>query len=132
MYKMAVVSKFKSHSGAVGYFKKLPFYNKLIEKPKFKRFKNIDRLAELPFYERLSVIKTNQAFRGYEMSYKAEIFERKHLIVQLEASKSTIKDFFSHLLNEKKGFKYQITVKVLLQNTRAMEKLNLLQFISVH
>ena len=129
---MAVFSKIKSHSGAVDYFKKLPFCNKLIKKPNFKRFKNIDRLAELPFYERLSVIKTNQAFRGYEMSYKAEIFERKHLIVQLEASKSSIKDFFSHLLNEKKGFKYQITVKVLLQNTRAMEKLNLLQFISVH
>ena len=49
------------------------------------------------------------------MSYKVEIIERKDPIVQLEASKSSIKDLFSNLLNETKGFKYQITVKVLLK-----------------
>ena len=48
-------------------------------------------LAELPFYEQLSVIKRNQAFRGYAMSYKVEIIERQDPIVQLEASKSSIK-----------------------------------------
>ena len=53
---MAVLSKIKSHSDAVDYFKELPFYNKPIKKPKVKRLKNIDRLAELPFYEQLSVI----------------------------------------------------------------------------
>ena len=50
MYKMALLSKIKPHSDAVDYFKKLPFYNKPIKKPKVKRLKNIDRLAELPFY----------------------------------------------------------------------------------
>ena len=50
------------------------------------------------------------------MSYKVEIVERKDLILQLEASKSSIKDLFSNLLNETKGFKYQITVKILLKN----------------
>ena len=59
IYKMAVLSKIKSHSDAVDYFKEFPFYNKPIKKPKVKRIKNIDRLAELPFYEQLSVIKTN-------------------------------------------------------------------------
>ena len=49
------------------------------------------------------------------MSYKVEIIEKKDPIVQLEASKSSIKDLFSNLLNETKGFKYQITVKVLLK-----------------
>ena len=112
---MAGLSKIKSHSDAVDYFKELPFYNKPIKKPKVKRLKNIDRLAELPFYEQLSVIKTNQAFRGYAMSYKVEIVERKDPIVQWEASKLSIKDFFSILLIETKGFKYQITVKVLLK-----------------
>ena len=111
MYKMAVLSKIKPYSDTVDYFKELPFYNKPIKKPKVKRLKNIDRLAELPFYEQLSVIKTNQAFKGYAMSYKVEIIERKDLIVQLEASKSSIKDLFNDLLNETKGFKYQITVK---------------------
>ena len=47
------------------------------------------------------------------MSYKVEIIEKKDPIVQLEASKLSIKDLLSDLLNETKGFMYQITVKVL-------------------
>ena len=74
---MTVLSKIKSHSDAVDYFKELPFYNKPIEKPKIKRLKNIDQLAELPFFEQLNIIKTNQAFRGHAMSYKVEIIEKK-------------------------------------------------------
>ena len=114
MYRMAVLSKIKPHSDAVDYFKELPFYNKPIKKPKVKRLKNIDRLAELPFYEQLSVIKTDQAFRRYAMSYEVEIIDRKDPIVQLEASKSNIKDLLNDLLNET-AFKYRITVKVLLK-----------------
>ena len=48
MYKMATLSKIKSHSDANNYFKELPFYNKPIERP-IKRLKNIDSLVELPF-----------------------------------------------------------------------------------
>ena len=59
------------------------------------------------------------------MSYKVEIIERKDPINQLEASKSSIKDLFSDLLNETKDFKYQITLKVVSKNTNQMEKLNL-------
>ena len=58
-------------------FKELPFYNSFIEKPKIKRLTNINLLAELPFYERLSVIKTDQAFSGYAKSYKVEIVEKR-------------------------------------------------------
>ena len=129
MYKMVVLPKIKSHSDAVYYFKNFPFYSQPIEKPKVKHLKNIDQSAERPFYKQLSIIKTNQVFRGYAMSYKVEIIERKYPIVQLEASKSSIKDLFSDLLNETKGFKYQITVTVLLKNTNVIEKLNLPQFI---
>ena len=57
------------------------------------------------------------------MSYKAEIVERKDLIVQLEASKSSIKDLFNNLLNETKGFKCQITVKVLLKKYKLNEEI---------
>ena len=53
------------------------------------------------------------------MSYKVEIIQRKYQIVQLKASKFSIKDLFSVLLNETKGFKYQITVKVLLKKIQA-------------
>ena len=49
------------------------------------------------------------------MSCKVEIAERKDLILQLEASKLSIKGLFGVLLNETKGFNYQITVKVLLK-----------------
>ena len=116
----------------VNYFVELPFYNSFIEKPKIKPLKNVDLLAEQSFYEQLSIIKTNEAFKGYAMSYKTDIVEKKDLIVQLEASKSSIKDLFNDLLNETKGFKYQITVKVLLKNTNLTKKLNLLRFISIH
>ena len=63
----------------------------------------------------MNVIKTNHAFRGYEMSYKVEIIEKKDPIKQLEASKPSIKDLFNDLLNEAKGFKYQVTLKVMLK-----------------
>ena len=52
------------------------------------------------------------------MSYKVEIIERKDLILQLKASKLSIKDFFSSLLNETRGFKYQITIRVLLKKCK--------------
>ena len=99
----------------VDYFKELPFYNVSIDKPKIKRLKNIDLLTELSFYDQLNIVKTDHAFSGYAMSYEVEIVDKKDLIVQLEASKSSIKDLFNDLLNETKGFKYQITVKVLLK-----------------
>ena len=72
-------------------------------------------LSKDPFYEKLNVIKTNHAFRGYAISYKVKLFEKKDPIKQLEASKSSIKDFSSDLLNERKGFKYHITLKVMLK-----------------
>ena len=115
MYKIAVLSKIKSHSDAADYFKELSFYNKPIKKPKVKRLKNINRLAELYFYEQLSVIKTDRAFKEYAMPYKVEISEGKDPVAQLEASKLSIKDLLNDLLNETKGFMYQITVKVLLK-----------------
>ena len=65
------------------------------------------------------------------MSQKVEIIEKKYPIKQLETSKSIIKDLFSNLLNEAKGFKYQITLKDMLKNTSQIEKLNLDQFILI-
>ena len=40
MYKMAILSKTKSHSDAINYFKEFPFYNKPIERP-IKRLKTL-------------------------------------------------------------------------------------------
>ena len=80
---MTILKRVKFHPNIVDYFKELPFYNKHIEKPKIKRLKNIDLLSELRFYEELNVIKTNQVFRGYAMSYKVEIIETNDPINQL-------------------------------------------------
>ena len=73
---MTVLSKIKSNFDAINYFKELPFYYKPIERL-IKLLKNIDPLVELPFYEQLSVIKTDQAFKRYAKSYKVEIIEKK-------------------------------------------------------
>ena len=74
---MTALKKVKSHPDVVDYFKELPFYNKHIKKLKIKRLKNINLLSELHFYEDLNVIKTNHAFRGYAMSYKVDLVEKK-------------------------------------------------------
>ena len=68
-------------SSNIDYFKELLYFNEVIEKPKIKRLKNVDSLAEQPFYEQLAIIKTDQTFSGYAMSYKVEIVEKKVVIV---------------------------------------------------
>ena len=60
-------------------------------------------------------MKTDPAFSGYAMSYKVEIVDKKDIIVQLETSRSNIKNLFNDLLNKTRGFRYQITLKVLLE-----------------
>ena len=74
---MTVLSK-------IYYFKELLFYNVSIKKPKIKHLSAINLLAELPFYEQLSVIKTDKVFSGYARSYEVEIVEKKDPILQLE------------------------------------------------
>ena len=101
---MTALKKVKSHPDVVDYFKELPFYNANIEKPKIRCLKNTDLLSELPFYEEVNVLKTKHAFRGYAMGYKVEKIEKNDPIKQLEAGKSRIKDLFSDLSNETKGF----------------------------
>ena len=69
---MAILSKIKFHSDVINYFKELSFHNKPIERP-VKRLKSIGPLLA----EQLSVIKTDQTFKGYAMSYKVKIIEKK-------------------------------------------------------
>ena len=40
------------------------------------------------------------------MSYKVELLEKKDPFIQLEATKSNIKDLFNYLIDGIKGFKY--------------------------
>ena len=101
-------------------FKELPFYNTPIKKPYMKCLNDIDLLRELPFHNESSIVKTSKRFRGYEKSYKIEIIGSK-ASVQLTASIQSIKGLFDDLLNEIKGFKYQITMTFLLKNIKKIE-----------
>ena len=83
--------------------------------------KNIDLLRSFFFYETLSVVKTNKAFIEYARTYKVELIDKKEFLSQLEASKSSINDLFNNLLDEIKTFKYQITVKILVKNTKTLK-----------
>ena len=104
-------------------FQILPFYKVLIEKPKIKHLSNIELLHGLPFYDELSVVEISKSFRRYARSYKVKIIEPKDLLVQLEASKSSVEGLLKDLLNEMKGFKYQITVKGFLSKHKINEYL---------
>ena len=71
------------------------------------------------------------------MTCKVELIDKKDPLTQLEVSKSTIKDLFNDLLDERKGFKYQITVKILLKKQKHQHWIfsSLFQFIyliSIH
>ena len=96
----------------------MPFYNTFIEKSDIKELSSIKFLQELPFYDELSVVKNNSAFGGYARSYKIKIVDKKDPIVELKASELSIKEIFKDLLHEIKGFKYQITLSILLSKVR--------------
>ena len=76
-------------------------------------------------------MKTNHAFRGYAMSCKVKIIEKKDPVKQLDASKSRIKDLFIDLLNTTKGFKYQIALKVVLKRYKPNGEIKFRQFILI-
>ena len=116
-------TEFWNENEAKELFQTLPFYNVLIKKPKIKHLSNIELLHQLPFYDELSVVEIAKAFKGYARSYKVEIIVSEDLLVQLEASKSSIEDLFKDLLNEMKDFKYQITLKVLLSKDKGNENI---------
>ena len=99
------------------YFKYFPVTMPLLKNLRLKNYQT-KLLQELPFYDELSIVKNSNAFSGYAKGYKVETVDKKDPLVQLEVSKSSIKDLFKDLLNEMKGFKYQITLTVLLSKIK--------------
>ena len=71
-------------------------------------------MKELPFYDDLSIIKNKSVVSGYARTYEIEIVDNKDVIEQIKSSEISIKGLFKDLLIELKGFKYQITLCVLL------------------
>ena len=111
-------NEFWNEKEAKNLFQTLPFYNVLIKKTEINKLSNIELLHELPFYDELSITEILKTVKRYARSYKVEIVNYKDPLVQLEASKPSIKDLFKDLLNKMKGFKHQITVTVLLSKEK--------------
>ena len=109
----------------------LTFYNTLIDSPKIKKLSNVELLNELPFYDSLNIKEISKAFRRYAKSFSIEIIDLKDPLIQLNASKSSIKDLFKDLLYEMKGFKYQITMNILLRKKKLMVIPNILLCILI-
>ena len=82
-------------------------------------------LRELPFYDELNIVKASKTFKGYARSYSTEKIIESN---QLTISKPSMKYLFKDLLDEIKGFNYQITLKILLSKLKRIEIENLLLF----
>ena len=82
-----------------------------------KKLSNLQLLKELPFYDELNIVK-NKTFSGYAQSYKIKIIDKKDVIIQLKSSEISIENLFKDLLMEMKGFKYQITLCILLSKVK--------------
>ena len=92
-----------------------------------KFLKNIDSLSKLPFYEGLNVIKTNHGFKGYPMSYKGELIEKKDPLIQKEVNQ-VLKNCLMIFQMKQKGFKYKVTLKVDLKKYKGTK----IEFSSVY
>ena len=66
----------------------------------------------------MSIVKNKTAFSSYAQSYRIEIVDRKDVIVQLKPSEIALKELFRDLLLELKGFKYPITLCILLSKVK--------------
>ena len=66
----------------------------------------------------MNIVKNKTAFSSYAQSYKIEIVDKRDVAVQLKASKTSIVELLKDLLIALKGFKYQITLAVLLSKVK--------------
>ena len=107
----------------------LPFYNSFIDMTEIKTLSKVHLMKESPFYDELKIVKINNAFSGYEGTYKSEIVDKRDVVVQLKSSEISLKELFKDLLIELKVFKYQITLKVLLSKVKSSDETKGLIFV---
>ena len=60
----------------------------------------------------------SKAFRWHVWGYKVQKVDSKDPLAQWEVSNPSIKNLFKDVLDKTKGFKHQITVKVLLRKDK--------------
>ena len=77
--------------------------------------KSFELLRELPFYDDINILRKERVFKRYGKTYKVEIINNRSLSDSLSVSKNSIKILFDELLIEKRGFKYVLSVKIILK-----------------
>ena len=93
----------------------LPFYPPK-RKKRSKRLTKYQILSNvLPFFDDEDITRTERALRWYAETYNVEVMDSKSLADSLFLAKRSINDFFKYLLEEKRGFKYILSVKGTLK-----------------
>ena len=87
-----------------------------------KRSKRSKRLTKyqilsnvLPFFDDVGISRRECALRGYVESYNVEVMDAKSLGDSLFLAKRSINNFLRDLLEEKRGFKYNLLAAVTLK-----------------
>ena len=91
-----------------------PFYKTTYKKPHIKTLSNYNLLRELPLYDDINISRNEWVPKGYAETYKEEIINNKSLSDLFSVSKNSIKNLFDKSLREKRGFKYIINVRIIL------------------
>ena len=94
--------------------KELPFFPKKSKRPKrLTKHQILENI--LPIYDIISILRKEYAFRNYAETYEIEIADDISLSDSLFLAKSSMFDLFKDLFEEKRGFKYILSVRVTLK-----------------
>ena len=87
-----------------------------------KRKKRSKRLTKyqilsnvLPFFDDVGILRRECTLRGYAETYNVEVMDIKCLDDSLFLAKRSINDFLRDLLEEKRGFKYNLLAAITLK-----------------
>ena len=69
----------------------------------------------LPIYDSVGISRREHALKYYAETYDVEIIDRIMLADSLFLAKSSIINLFKDILREKRGFKYNLEIKVTLK-----------------
>ena len=92
----------------------LPFSPK--RKKRSKRLTKYQILSNvLLFFDDVGISRKERAFRGYAETYNVEVMDTESLDDSLFLAKRSINDFLRDLLEEKRGFKYNLLAAITLK-----------------
>ena len=100
----------------LNYQKSFYFSQKQKKRPKTLTKHQI-RSNILPIYDSVGISRRKHALKCYAGTYDVQIIDRIILAASLFLAKSTIINWFKDILWEKRGFKYNLEIKVTLKRS---------------